>query len=280
MKKRIIILLALSMLILNLLAIFDDYEPSARARAMGGAYTAVSNDASAVFYNPAGLSLAGKEINIGYTNIYSSDFLQLKTVAGSYDSKRLGSFGFGIKTFDVPYLDVTLLSEQTYSLAHSIALIKDINSEVYLGYNANYNTIKMDANSSTGFFGVNVGAMAILHKRTFVGFSVTNVNKPMVGKEGNYDVARKLSAGLAYIPYEGVITSIDLKKPFDGDTEFHAGTEITIYEILFLRAGIKNDPASFSGGLGILVSGMKVDYGMNTHSVLGLTHHVSIGYKF
>lgn len=51
MKKIILISLILIPTAL-LLAVFDDYQPSAVARGMGGAWTAVANDANALFYNP------------------------------------------------------------------------------------------------------------------------------------------------------------------------------------------------------------------------------------
>lgn len=38
---------------------FSFYEPSARAAALGGAFTALADDASALFYNPAGLAFLG-----------------------------------------------------------------------------------------------------------------------------------------------------------------------------------------------------------------------------
>jgi hypothetical protein len=51
MKATLTILLTLACV--TVFAMFDDYEPSPRARAMGGACTAVIDDANACFYNPA-----------------------------------------------------------------------------------------------------------------------------------------------------------------------------------------------------------------------------------
>ena len=48
---------------------FLKISPSARAAGMGDAFTAIANDVTAIFYNPAGLTqLTGTDFSFGYTN--------------------------------------------------------------------------------------------------------------------------------------------------------------------------------------------------------------------
>ena len=48
--KKILILAFILMQTALLLAVFDDYIPSARARALGGAYTGVADDVNSLFF--------------------------------------------------------------------------------------------------------------------------------------------------------------------------------------------------------------------------------------
>ena len=103
MKKFLFICLFLIQSAL-LLAVFDDYQPSAIARGMGGAYTAVSKDANAIFFNPAGLINTAFSAKLSFSQLYNQDFSELKTVALGYKlPKNLGTVAIGAKAMDVDF---------------------------------------------------------------------------------------------------------------------------------------------------------------------------------
>lgn len=62
--------------------------PGTAARAMGGAYTAVGQDASAVWYNPAALSYDAKDLILEYSNAPNIDYSK-----GEVDSNEHAFFG-------------------------------------------------------------------------------------------------------------------------------------------------------------------------------------------
>ncbi|MCD6176781.1 MAG: hypothetical protein J7K29_02975, partial [Candidatus Cloacimonetes bacterium] len=133
--KKIITALCLVFIAVNLAAFFDDYEPSPRARAMGGAFYSISNDANAVFYNPAGLKSAENSIIIGYSSLFGNDFQILNTVAFSMQlPRKFGTLGIGLQSMDVDFQDVNLLSEKIYALSHSFNILNDIHSNLDIGY--------------------------------------------------------------------------------------------------------------------------------------------------
>lgn len=68
MKKYILITILFLQAAL-LCAVFDDYIPSARARGMGGAFTAVADDATSIFFNPAGLAQSDNHLQIGRAHV-------------------------------------------------------------------------------------------------------------------------------------------------------------------------------------------------------------------
>lgn len=62
-----------------------------RAAGMGGAYSAISDDPSGLYYNPAGIAHAdGASLN-GSVNAYSSTFAEYKNVFGDKSWKRVSS---------------------------------------------------------------------------------------------------------------------------------------------------------------------------------------------
>jgi len=279
--KRIICCLVAITLSLSAYAMFDDYEPSARSRGMSGAISSFSNDFSAIFYNPAGLRYAGDTFGTSYFRLFNNDFSTVSTLSGAYDTP-FGSFGLGFQQLAVEYYDIDIMREQKYSLGHAVFLNKDIHSEIGLGYSANlYSLSYPDSDlGSEVAFGINAGVIAVLHQRTQFGFMVTNINRPRMGEGVGHPLPQQFAVGASYIPYQGVITAIDLKKNFEGETELHAGAEVELHPMFTIRTGIRNNPASYSAGARFHVIGIIVDYGLSTHAVLDMTHHFSVGYKF
>ncbi|RLC49464.1 MAG: hypothetical protein DRZ79_05955 [Candidatus Cloacimonadota bacterium] len=285
--KKIIFILVISAMSVGLFSIvFGDYEPSPRARAMGGAYCAVADDAFSIFYNPAGLSFAGNNILLSYTNRFGNDFEKLNTIGfATHLPAKFGILGIGLQSFDVDYQNVKLLSEKTYALSHSFTLQKDVHSAIYFGYVFNLYHLSIDGFGNQPSLGINIGALAILHQRTKIGFSVSNLNNPKVGEDNASELPRKLALGISYEPYSGVITSLELKKTAGDDeteesgTEIHSGVEVKVHKMLALRFGVRTNPSSYSMGARFEIFNILVDYAFNTH-ILGDTHQFGIGYRF
>ena len=90
--RRIFSLMLLSAICLlasgsRLQAAFEDIGAGARAIGMGSAFTAISDDAHAIYYNPAGLAQVRRgELTAGYGKLY----------AGLKDNSNLGSGYVGI----------------------------------------------------------------------------------------------------------------------------------------------------------------------------------------
>ncbi|HNX02376.1 MAG TPA: hypothetical protein PLE33_01165 [Candidatus Cloacimonas sp.] len=280
MKKLLFICLILIPSAL-LLAVFDDYQPSAIARGMGGAYTSVAKDVNAIFYNPAGLTNTSFSAKLGFSQLYNQDFSELKTVAVGYNlPKNLGTIALGTRVMDVDFEDVNLMSEQVYSLAHGFYLLQDIHSQISFGYTGNFYRLSMDGEDDDTALGIDLGALAVLHNRTNLAFAVTNINKAKMGDENQIDLPSKMALGISYIPYDKVTTSIEVKKDFAKETEFMGGVEAHLLEPLAIRFGVHQNPATYSAGLSIYIQDLEMDYSFTYHSVLPATHYFSLGYNF
>lgn len=281
MKKSLYILSLLLILSLPLFSIFDDYEPSVRARAMSGAYIAVSDNYEGVFYNPAGIALAQNSVGSSVANLYGNSFSKLTSFAANYNTNKFGTISLAYESYGVEYEDVNLSSEKTFTLGHAICLNKDVNSELYLGYTANLYNLEYDELGSQSTFGFNAGVIAILHSRTKIGFTVQNLNNPKIGEDNEHEIPQRLVAGIAYVPYQGVTTAFDIKKTWNGDSEYHAGAEVEIHPMLTFRAGVRNNPSKYSLGVGLKpYLGLNFDYAYEMHAVLNPTHHFGLSYQF
>ncbi|MDD3050532.1 MAG: hypothetical protein PHR06_05235 [Candidatus Cloacimonetes bacterium] len=279
MKKHLLITIIIMSMTVMMNAVFEDYDYSARSRAIGGAYTSTADDANAVFFNPAGLSNAGNSVNIGYSRLYSEDFNKLMTLAFSMKlPNNWGSLGLSMQSFGVEYQDVELMSEKQFGLSHSFSVLKDVHSEINFGYTFRMMNLSFYELGDENTLGIDVGAQFLFHQRTKLGFSFINLNNPALGKDKQHELPQKLAFGISYIPYDKVITAFDIKKEMNGPTELHAGIEINLYEILYLRTGLRNEPVSFSAGFGVDYMNVKLDYSINTHAELGLTHYINVGY--
>ncbi|MDD4309912.1 MAG: hypothetical protein PHO32_05985 [Candidatus Cloacimonetes bacterium] len=279
--KRIILLCLVLIQSALLLAVFDDYQPSARARGFGGAYTAVSDDANAMFYNPAGLTATKFGVKLGFSNLYNQEFSEMKTAAVGYMlPKNLGTLAIGARMMDVDFEDVSLMSEQIWSIAHGITLVKDIHSEISFGYTGNFYNLGMDDEGDASAFGLDLGVLAQLHGRTKFAFAVTNINKANMGAENQIDLPNKIALGISYLPYDKVTTSIEVKKDFAKETEFMGGVEARLFEPLAIRFGVHQNPALYNAGASFYIDNVEVDYSYSYHSVLPATHYFNLGYKF
>lgn len=279
--RKIIIAIMLVANITLLLAVFNDYQPSARARAMSNAYVAISDDANGVFYNPAGISFAPMSASVGMAQLFGQDFTEIRTGSIVYPlPKKLGTIGIGLKMFDVDFEDEALMSESHIVLAHGFNLMADIHSSVRVGWSANLYNLSMSGYGKDDAFGVNLGALATLHQRTKFGFAVSNLNQPKIGAGNEHNLPRKLSMGISYTPYDQVTTSVEMKKDFAEDTEFMGGVEFKLFEPLYIRAGVHQNPATWSTGASFRMVGVILDYSYTQHTVLAPTHYLNIGYEF
>jgi hypothetical protein len=277
-------LLLLSLILIPatlLMAVFDDYIPSARARGLGGAYTGVTDDINSMYFNPAGLADVQMEAQVGFSNLYNQQFSEVKTAAaGIRLPRKFGTLALGAKMFDVDFADENLMSEQTWSASHAFVLQEDIHSRISFGYTLNYYRLSFDEEDTDDAFGLDLGATALLHGRTKLGFSVANLTGAKMGDQNQNKLPSKLALGISYIPYDQVTTSIEVKKDFARETEFMGGVEVQLFEPLAVRFGVHQNPATWNAGIGLNVKGIGVDLSYSTHAVLDGTFYSNVGYKF
>lgn len=269
-------------------AVFDDLELSPRARALGGSYAGLSSDAYAIFYNPAGLAnLEGRDLRGSYYEPFNLGFVRANALAFAMPLHEWGTFAAGYSDFRVEF-DGTMLSvERTFTFGHALMLMEDLSSSLAFGYNINLFNLDYGPPSVSGLdlgrqwsVGLDVGFLARLRERTTAGVFAKNLNNPTVGDPQEEDLPQRVSGGIAYRPYDGVITTVEVGKELGEETQFHGGVEFKIVEPLALRFGAQTKPNLFDVGVGLAYRQVQVDLAYTHHPVLDETLRYGLGLKF
>lgn len=247
-------------------AAFQDYYPSARVAALCGAFTALSDDPAAVFYNPgATVKVKQKMGQFSYARLYTGlqqTVLSLGEFAYIQPVTSQITAGIGWDSFSA----TDLYREDSFLLSGSGSfktLIPDFKGEIALGASVRYLTRRFVTDDRTAsdpvFASQNrvQNASVDLHfyfepdpelmQGVALGASVRSLNEPDVGFREAERLNREISAGFVY-------TAPRLAIPFDvtnrlGETLPHAGGEFYLLrKRLTLRAG--SDTLQFGGGFG------------------------------
>lgn len=257
-------------------AVFEDMEAGARPEGVAGAFTAVADDPSAVHFNPAGLQQVERfSLYTFYKLLYGglgANLHNATMTAAVPIHPRVGTLGISIQE-----MGFALSSERALTVAHGIALLKDLN----FGYGlTGYNIALKDLGQAFAF-GLDVGLHARIYKRWNIGFFAHNLNMPQVGLDEKTYLPRLLNLGLAYIPASGIVSSLDVSQEVGKPARFAFGQEFQIVEnLLTLRAGVQTEPVRMAFGLSTGVRNIHLDYAMTTHPEMPLTHNLGLNIRF
>jgi tetratricopeptide (TPR) repeat protein len=255
----------------------------ARPLAMGEAYVALADDASAPFYNPAGLSQINfPEVITLYNKWFIDTTQQLASVAFP---SRLGVIGLSYSGFgsgDIQGYGSTgeatsLFNTNSYSLA--LSLSRKIDRDLSLGLTVKSVTEKLEnSNASTvaGDFGLHYW----VNPRFSLGLAALNLGSGLkfVSASTPLPVSYRFGAAFSGKMFgENIIFTSDYISYQEG-AKLHLGVEYLIRNFLSLRAG--SSGGSLRGGVGIAANLFSFDYAYLGHQDLGPAHQLSISLLF
>ena len=271
---------------------------SARAIGMGDAFLAISEDASAVYYNPAGLTQVVQReamfTHVSYLADINYDFAGL-----AYPTTKFGGvWGVGFYMLNAGDMDVTTqgLSNGTgqtftakdYALSFSYA--RSLTDRFSVGMTLKLIDELLDTERGTGW----AADMGTLYNTGFKGFKIAMVISnfgpdlkfieedcplPMNFKFGGvFDIIRNEN--------HKAVFSIEGSHPNDNMEKFNAGVEYWFKDMFALRIGdhFGYDTGGISAGLGLKLSvsdrKLNFDYGYHDMGLLEGFHRFSVGISF
>ena len=281
----------------------------ARSIGLGGAFTAIADDATATVWNPAGLGSA-PDLSLNFSTQQldldrSHNFIALTKALGSAGSIGLAVTNAGVS--GIPQYDNKEnyggefdYSANAYSLSYGIGIG---NFSFGLTGRMLADNFGLDSvENQSGFGGVDVGLMGhALHidvgEEKVPTFHYGVVAKYLGASLGDDIVPMVVNVGLAYNLYMGNVVTFaaDLEQEFvnldQSATSLRLGAEYTIVTYkstaLSIRGGVRasRDAQSLFGGFGVNIGGLQVDYAIQDGMAseingVGSTHFASLSYRF
>ncbi len=279
-------------------ASFLKIEAGVRPVGMGGAYVALADDISAVYWNPSGLiQLSAKEFSFVHTawlEKINHESIAFAAPAGNKFAYGLNVVYFG--TTDIDRRTASGTSDGKAKVAdyyESVSLAWKVMDTINLG--ATFKGIQMMLDNDRGSgYALDVGALQKLPLNMTVGVMVQNIGHKMKAADTNEKLPTNLKAGLAWRALENkLILAGDIDVPNDREMKLHAGAEYQFNKIFSLRAGYEDvgslgNSSGMTAGISInedmldeiLNVNMQFDYAWLYFGDLGSTHRIGISVKF
>lgn len=274
----------------------------ARPIAMGGAYAAVADDVSAVFWNPAGLTRStGSSLLLmraNYLSDISFDYLSFASSKGG--SAFGGSVGY-MNAGSVDHTDAsggTLGSYRprdyygTLACASDLDLIGAQTGRYSAGVSAKFISSTLIEKAETFAFDAGLTAKTEPYGRPLrLGLVAQNLGPGLKYEKKRDPLPATFRLGGALNASAKWLFSAEVAAPRGNTPYLAAGAEHLAYSAgnmsVFLRAGINTLTLSgisgfngVSGGLGATFSRASVDYAVVPFGELGVTHRLSLTLKF
>lgn len=269
-----------------------------RGVAMGEAQTAAVNDATSLYWNPAGLAgLRQNEVSFMH-NTFVQGINHDVLYYAHPTFQGWGTLGAGLSLFRVG--DVTgydTLGVKTGELTASDTLLTlgwgkswerlDWFSGLHTGVSVKFLQKKLADDSASAFLadgGLLYEAREGWAQGLKTGVTILNMGQGLKFIDETDKLPRTTKLGLAY-PFFGdhMTVSGDYVLPSDNDAYFNLGGEYKLWDIIALRLGYngQNDAdAGLTYGVGFGNERLRVDYALVPFGKLGDSHRVSVGFRF
>jgi len=245
----------------------------ARAAALGGAYTSISNDATAAYWNPAGLTYL-KSAQVAFSHFSWYQDISYEYLAVAYPVNDRWTLGTALSYLNYGSIDGYDINDEytgeissTYDLAAGISAAYRVNEDLSVGLTAKYVVISV-AGLSGSALAADIGAKYEMDIVSF-GLAVVNLGQNLDFEGTKEDLPAAVRTGVAVELFgPSLLASLELSTPFYGDIAIKNGYEFRYQERYFVRTGYAFTPSqdgrefgqSLSFGVGALLGPAHFDY--------------------
>lgn len=254
---------------ISIFASFDEGLHGARQGALAQTICAMPNTIENISFNPAAIWTTSKlSSHFFYSKPYDLPNVKTGTFFATLSQKPL-TMGFGFTTFGNENYN-----ESTLSFATSFK----VNESLFLGGTVRYGHLDIKGYGNTGTVLFDGGVLIRVFPQLYWGSTIRNMTNSKMG-ETDEELAQFMATGLHYKPAPPIAANIDIVKEIRYPVDVRTGVEFQLHKNLILRTGLSSNPQKISAGLGFDFKQMGIDYGFNSHSVLGFTHLFSVWFK-
>lgn len=278
----------------------------ARASAMGDAFIALADDASALYWNPAGLAYSTENQVLFSHNEWVAD-IKHQFVGATYKLSANDVVGVQFISLHMDDMEVTTEVQpfgtgEYFSfgdISFAVSYSRKMTEQFSFGGSVRYVEETLDKLKMRGFM-IDLGTLYWTGLGTTrFAVAITNFGNELApdgevvlfGKRKKTDwqsfsPPTIFRIGFAFEPYEDqthkVTTSVQLNHPNDNSENVSLGVEYGWSKMFFVRGGYKLnvDEQDFSFGAGVklplAIANVRVDYGYSKFTRLGSTHRFSI----
>ncbi len=276
----------------------------ARAAAMGGAFVGVADDASAVFWNAAGIARIDpdkSELSLNHANWPAE--LSFDQIGYVFHVKRIpGAFAVHARALTMdPMVETTAFQPdpaigtgRTFDagmLAAGVTYARSFTDKFSAGFTGSFIHEGL-AEFSQQSFAVDVGTLydvGALGMR--IGMSISNIGSQIkfIERDGRVPSIFRVgtSATLMQTADQKLTGSFEFSHPPDNAERINVGAEYAFRKYLYLRGGynLNYDAEGLAGGVGfhfpVSVAGRaNMDYAFTDMKDLGAVHRLSLMFQF
>jgi tetratricopeptide (TPR) repeat protein len=255
-----------------------------RAIAMGNTFTAIADDATALFWNPAGLPRIGnQEITATHSDLFGSG---VKSDYAAFALPMSPAVALGADWYRTGFDDGELnFGDNRIDLGCGVRLRTGLSLGVtgkYLARNTQLDEISVRQGSGAGF---DLGVLYAPIERLRVGASLEDVSDTRLnytaGNGTSVVYRRGWRVGAACQPFRNALLAADV------DDRFHVGAEYAPISQVALRAGLERDledtgerVPTYGVGVGLRAAIFRFDYALSLHPTLGATSQYGLAMDF
>lgn len=273
---------------------FLSWGAGARSLAMGKAYVSVVDDASATYWNPAGLSLLDrKEIMALHASLWAGTLYDF--ISYVHPTPKNGVFGVNLVRLNTPgfeKISVSISPDGNVTLdklgdfsdsqtALTFAYGKKVLDKISLGISGKFINHTLDT-SSNSFMTMDIsGLVDEYYPHTRFGFSLSNLLSITIGDTDDRLPIGLRVGGLHRFLKDKLILSMDLDKSMRTGIGWHLGGEYWALDFASVRLGFEGEGGlrETTAGFGIKYKDYTFDYALALHQ-LGISNRISASWHF
>ncbi len=273
---------------------FLRFGAGARTMGMGRCGVGLSDDASAPYYNPAGLSQAKpQELLFMHSALFAGtsfdyfSYLLPTAKSGSFALSLVQARIGGIENRDE---NNVLLDESGFGETETAGILSySINLIDFLSFGVNYKILHHSIShwSSIGQ-AADIGFLLFPERSFSAGFTINNLLKPsftLISETEQYPSGFK--AGVSCKTFDNNLIFVgDIGWHEDSELQLNGGLEYKINSLLHLRLGVDHNYFSYGAGFSFPISrhNLRIDYAFQEHhqseGILSPNHNFSLTFNF